>query len=153
MGSDLLIPNGGKSIFSVTYVHDLVQVIVSSLNSENSSEIYNVTTYPNVSISKLLETALPMLNSSSKEYFVDSVFLNENNIQQWTDLPLWLDCDYFTYDNKKAIEELKLEITDFDNTVSDTIEYFDSTNWKTPNYGMTEKTKKVLIDSLCNLKN
>jgi 2'-hydroxyisoflavone reductase len=149
----LLIPNQGKNIFSVTYVMDLVQVIIKSLNLELDSNIYNVTTYPKLSISELVDTASQILGKQAKTYFVDSEFLSKHNVAQWTDLPLWLDCDYFTYNNKKILSELKMEITDFRNSVLATIDYYETLGWKEPNYGMKEKVKNGLIEELMNNNN
>lgn len=144
----LLIPNQGKSIFSVTYVMDLIQVIIKSLNIKTDSNIYNVTTYPQLSISELVNISSLILIKKAKLHYADSEFLNEHGVSQWSDLPLWLDCDYFTYDNKKILGELKMHITDFRDTVSTTIDYYASLDWKEPKYGMNEKMKNELIEKL-----
>ena len=124
-GNKLLIPNQGKSKFSVTYVKDLVQVILNLLNTNTESNIYNVTTYPQLSISELVNTASQ----------------------------IWLDCDYFTFDNKKLLNELKMHMTEFSYTVSSTIAYYESLFWQEPKYGMNEHLKNELIDKLMKIKN
>lgn len=147
-GSQLLIPNSGNSIFSVTYVKDLVKAILKALFSDIDQSIYNVTTYPDLSISKLVETVSELLNKNINSCFVDSQFLEDNNIVQWTDLPLWLDSDSFTYDNKKIIEDLDMEITDFKTTVSETINYYEKSGWEKPKIGISECKTKELIQNL-----
>ncbi len=144
----LLVPNKGKNLFSVTYVRDLVQVIIKSLNYNIGSDIYNVATYPDISLSKLIDTTSQLLNKDPNLYFTDSTFLSNNNIAQWIDLPLWLDCDYFTYNNTKVLKDLKMEITEFRSSVSDTLDYYNKLDWNEPKYGITEKVKNELIDKI-----
>ncbi len=145
---ELMIPNNGENLFSVTYVKDLIQVIINSINSGSKSDIYNVTTYLKLSISRITEMSSKLLNSYPKLYNANSEFLNDNRIAQWTDLPLWLDCDYFTYDNAKIISNLKMEITDFEISLKETIDYYNNMNWKEPKSGISDKLKHKLIDKL-----
>ncbi len=147
-GNQLLIPNQGNNLFSVTYVKDLVQAIIKSLQVDNHSDIYNVTTHPDLSISKLIDITSQLLDKHPNLYFGDSDFLNQNQIAQWTDLPLWLDCDYFTYNNTKILRDLKIEFTDFKDSVSDTINYYHKRNWKEPIYGISENNKNELIKKI-----
>lgn len=142
----LLIPNQGTSIFSVTYVKDLIQAILKSINRSSGSNTFNLTTHPKLSIIELVNTAKQLLSKPTKTHFVTTKFLIENNVKQWVDLPLWLDCDYFTYDNSKVLKELNLEVTEFTLSVAATIDYYDSLAWQTPTYGMTDKTKNDLIE-------
>jgi 2'-hydroxyisoflavone reductase len=147
-GNQLLIPNQGKDLFSVTYVKDLIQLISKSLNVDYDSDIYNATTCPDLSISKLIDITSQLLDKHPDSYFADSNFLNENKVAQWTDLPLWLDCNYFSYNNAKILRDMKIEITDFKDSVSDTLNYYDKLDWKEPIFGISEKTKNELIDKL-----
>lgn len=147
-GKELLIPDNGKNLFSVTYVKDLIQVIINSINSESKSNIYNVTTYLKLSISKIIEMSFKLLNSYPKLYNANSEFLSNNKIAQWTDLPLWLDSDYFTYDNAKIISDLNMKITDFEISLRNTINYYDKQNWKNPKSGISDYINRKLINQL-----
>ena len=149
--NQLLLPNKGNQLFSVTYVGDLIQSVIKSLNVDLDSEIYNTTTYPLFSISKLITAASQLLGKQPHLYSADSDFLNKNKVAQWTDLPLWLDCDFFTYSNEKILRDLKIETTDFKNSVLNTINYYETLDWKKPNYGMNEKVKNGLIKELIKI--
>lgn len=146
--NSLLIPNGGVNLFSITYVNDLVQSILSSLNPEHESGTYTITTRPTMSLSKLVDTASIVLGKKSSLHHTNSAFLKKHNIAEWTDLPLWLDCDYYTYDNAKAIDELGLKPTNFLVSVRETSKYFDDLDWPNPTYGITKKIKNDLIDKV-----
>ena len=74
--------------------------------------------------------------------------MKSNHVDEWTDLPLWLDSDNFTFDNRKVIKDLKMEVTDFEISVKETIAYYNDLNWKTPTFGMAENRKEDLINKL-----
>ena len=146
----MLITGHGEKLFSVTYVQDLIQAIVKSINPDLESGIYNASTFPALSISKLIETATNLLNKHPKSYSAKPEFLKSNQIAQWVDLPLWLDCDYYTYDNSKVLGDFNLEITDFRDSIASTIDYYRGLNWKTPNFGISDTIKNELIQKLEN---
>ena len=146
----LLLPNQGKSTFSVTYVADLVQAIEKSLTATKSSSIYNATTCPQMSIEQLIDTAAQVLNKTTHPHNASSAFLNEAGVSQWTDLPLWLDCDYFTYDNQRLLNELGTQVSNFKDSVSKTVAYYDKLGWQPPKFGMDDPTKLGLIQKLAD---
>jgi len=137
----------------VTYVKDLVQAILKLVTLNLGSETYNIISFPQLSITELVDTASQLLEKKAKTQNVDSKFLHENNISEWLDLPLWLDCDYYTYDNKKLLTELKMHTTEFRESVSNTIDYYESLAWHEPKYGMEDKLKNELIEKLRKINN
>ena len=145
---EILIPNQGKSLFSVTYVKDLVNTIIESISSENHSQVFNVTTFPKLSISMIIEYTSELLNKKPKLINATSKFLNSEQINQWTDMPLWLDCDYFTYDNSKLIKNLDVQFTEFKKSIAETIAYYQKSGWAEPKYGINETKKQELIEAL-----
>ena len=149
---ELLIPNQGKNLLSVTYVKDLVDVIIKSLKDDFASDIYNVTTYPDLTIAKIFDTTSQLLDKQPRVFSPNSDFLNDNKVAQWNDIPLWLDCDYYTYNNRKILKDLKMKITDFKDSVSETIDYYERLNWQKPGFGISEKIKNKLIEKLKKLK-
>jgi len=148
MDHDLLMPNNGESLFSVTYVKDLVNAIIKTINTDLISDTYNITSNPKISISEIINTTSELLNQKYKAHNASSNFLKNNNISEWTDLPLWLDSDFFTFDNSKILKDLNLKISDFETSIKDTLSYFDKLGWKVPNYGLSEEVRMKLIDKL-----
>lgn len=146
--NELLIPNKGENLFSVTYVKDLVKAILATLNEKLESDIYNITTLPSLSISKLVNTASSLLGKVPHKIYTDSDFLLHHHIAAWKDLPLWLNCDYYTYSNAKLMKDLKIELTDFKHSVKETIEYYNNLEWKLPTFGLSDKLKDKLISLL-----
>jgi hypothetical protein len=74
--------------------------------------------------------------------------LYENHVKEWTDMPLWLDGDHFSYDNQRLKNDFNFQFTDFEQSIKETILYYDSLGWKEPIYGMSEKTKIALLNKL-----
>lgn len=144
--NDLLMPNGGMQKFSVTYVSDLVSAMIAALNSEQVSSVFNVTTVPELTIGQLVRTTSEILGREPNLLNADSEFLHRHNVSPWTDLPLWLDCNYFTYDNSRIKEALGFQPTDFKSAIRDTITYFKTLKWPDPNYGMPQHRWNSLIE-------
>ncbi|MGB1037812.1 MAG: hypothetical protein ACPGYY_04135 [Bacteroidia bacterium] len=109
------------------------------------SSIYTITSQPKMSLSILVDTASKVLEKKCSTHQTNSTFLKEHNISEWTDLPLWLDTDYYTYDNAKAKAELGLKPTDFSVSVRETVSYFDDLDWPTPTYGISAETTNKMI--------
>jgi 2'-hydroxyisoflavone reductase len=145
----LLLPDNGERKFSLTYVHDLVNAIISALKV-SASETYNITTVPQASIQQIVTTAKTQLNAAQKEVNATPAFLDENEISQWVNMPLWINGDYFTYSNQKIKPELGFVPTSMKQSISETISYYDALGWKEPIYGISEKVRQELIQKITN---
>ncbi len=144
----LLLPDKGQRLFSITYVHDLVEVMITALSRPTPSSVYNVTTVLQASIRQVVDHAKFVFNRNVNEVNADAGFLKENNIAQWIDMPLWMDGDYFCYSNERLIQDFEFVPTEFAKSTVNTIQYYNSIGWSNPNYGMSEKTKTELIKKL-----
>jgi nucleoside-diphosphate-sugar epimerase len=79
----LLVPNNGKNLFSITYVTDLVQSIILNLNETFNSAIFNITSHPQTSIAKIIQSKSKLLPKTKKMVNVNSEFLHQNKIAEW----------------------------------------------------------------------
>ncbi|MCB0707474.1 MAG: NAD-dependent epimerase/dehydratase family protein [Saprospiraceae bacterium] len=149
---EILIPNDGAQPFSVTFVDDLISCIIQMLKKDGGSDVYNVTTTPTLSISKIVDTASKILDRNPAPHYAKSEFLHKEQIKEWVDLPLWLDCDYFTYANSKLTRNLNFKVTDFEVSLKLAIDYYDQLNWPVPSYGLSDQRKMHLISTLNNTK-
>lgn len=89
---NLLIPNNGQQRFSLSYVKDLVQMIIASLKDQGTSQIYNATSTPEASISLILKHISMLMNKKPITYSTSSTFLELKKIRQWVDIPLLAIC-------------------------------------------------------------
>ena len=95
-----------------------------------------------------MDTALEILDSTAELVNADSKYLEYNGINQWIDIPLWISNNYFTFDNRKILNRYNLKFTDFKDSLIETIEYCEKTNWPIPHYGIDRKTQSELIRHL-----
>jgi len=148
MDKNLLLPDTGKMKISITYVKDLVAVILKSLNKESESKVYNVMSYPMISIEEIVDCAMKVLGRKSNKIIASADFLLTEKVTQWADLPLWLNVDFFNYSNAKMLKELDLTPTSLDLAIQETVAYYDSMNWKIPVAGMSNDRKTKILDKL-----
>lgn len=141
----LLLPENGERIFSTTYVSDLVETIIQSLKPDSQQEIYNVITNPKTSIKQIIDLARQSMKKDISLINCTVDFLKQNDIEQWTDLPLWINGDHFTYNDQKLKEKLGVKSTDFKLCIEKTIEYYDDLNWPKPKIGLTELRIQELL--------
>jgi 2'-hydroxyisoflavone reductase len=142
----LLLPNGGKSVFSVTYVKDLVHVLVECLTIEMPQErTFNVTTTTQTSILQIVDAACESLKKEPKRWEVTPAFLHQNEVGQWMDMPLWLDGDHFTWSNERLKDTFKTPLTPFKESIEATIAFYKKNNYSKPIYGMSNDRKNKLI--------
>ena len=146
--SEVLVPDNGERTFSVTYVYDLVASIVAALKSPEQQKIYNVTTDPQTSIANLVKYSAELTNKTVSHINASPEFLKENNIGQWVDMPLWIDGDYFTYNNEALLRETTVQPTDFRKSMKETIRFYEEQNWPVPGYGIDEEKRQQLLDRL-----
>ena len=78
---------------------------------------------------------------------MDVAFLQEQELKEWTDIPLWLNSDEFTYSNQ-LLRNTGLEPTVFSESVIETIGYFEEIQWPVPAFGISEQRRQELVQ-LC----
>ncbi len=144
----VLVPEEGKRTLSLTYVKDLVNVILQSLTISEHRNIYTVTSHPLVSIREIIKATVKILNKKIETVNAPSDFLMANEIKQWADMPLWLNSDYYTYSNEKLLNDFDISIIDLKTSIKQTIDYYRDLNWHQPIYGMSEDQKQLLLSKL-----
>jgi len=145
----LLIPDNGGRLISLTYVHDLVSWIIEALTIENHAKVYNAITVPTTSIGQIIQNIEKLQGQTPSKINASPSFLNQNNISQWTDMPLWVDYDYIV-SQAKLSTDFESPATDFQESVSATIEFYRALNFPIPKYGMNEKRRQELLDKILN---
>lgn len=145
--TQLLLPDNGERVFSITYVQDLINATIKLINT-NISGIFTAVSETQTSIGEIVRIAAEQLDKSPSHVTADVSFLNSNEIGQWFDMPLWIDGDHFTYSNAKLKSELGIETTSMENGIRETIAYFDSLDWPTPTYGISEERRLELLAEL-----
>lgn len=146
----ILVPNNGGHLFSLTYVNDLVSTIEKTIIEKLDRDIYNITTITETSIRQILDFTLETIANKPKLVNASSRYLKSNKINEWTDIPLWIDSEYSTFDNKKILDNYNLKFTNFKTSVRETVQHYIFLGWPTPNYGIDRGKQISLIDNIVN---
>lgn len=146
----ILVPNNGTQLFSLTYVTDLVNTIEKTIIDKPDRGTYNITTVTQTSIGQILDYTSEMIANKPTLVSASSQYLKSNKIKEWTDMPVWIDSDHSTFNNKKILDNYSLEFTNFKTSVRETIQYYDSLGWPTPNYGIDREKQMSLIEKIVN---
>lgn len=141
----LLLPEEGKRIFSLTSVIDLVECIEKAIELGAQNKEYNTVSYPRMSILKLVQHAQELLSRQVELLSIGADLLSRKQIQQWTDMPLWLNTDSFTYSNSALKNDLGFTPTPFQLALQGSIEYHVQMQWPEPQYGMPESKRQELL--------
>ncbi len=137
----ILMPNYGNQKFSITYVKDLVQLIISSIHPSKDNNIYNAISHPEASISQIVNCTKHYLNIHPDLSNISSSKLSKHNIAEWVDMPLWINSDYFTFSNKKILSNFSKSPTSLDLSIGETIKL----RWPKPSYGISRAKQLQLL--------
>lgn len=142
---NLVIPKSKGITFSITYVKDLINTISIMLSTETTPEIYNITSKVSTSINEIVEKTQRLLNKYSNLYKFEPQLLKEYGLKEWVDIPLWLPNNNFNYSNEKLLKEQDINLYNFEESLAETLQYYDKSGWYTPKYGINEKTNNDII--------
>lgn len=146
--NDLLVPGKGNRIFSITYVIDLIETIVKSMTLESTDGIYNMISTNEISIGKIVKLVKGITDRNPPIYNASPSFLKSRQINEWIDIPLWLEADHFTYSNQKWLDDFQLTPTTMIKGLSETVNYYGSMDWPEPGYGINDTLKNELLKKL-----
>ena len=144
----LLLPANGSSKLSLTYAGDMVSLILQLLNTPLQGRCYNAVSHPAISIGELVQEAARLLHRQPGSLSAPPAFLHTHQVSQWTDMPLWIDGNHFTFGNQKLREELDWVPQALSPSLAHTLAYYESLNWPVPKYGMDEQRRQELIRKL-----
>lgn len=124
----ILIPEQGNHNVSFTYVKDLAKAILYITKSDKTFEpIYNSITHC-FSIMDVVHQSELALKKNTLHHHVPLAFLQEQHIQYWNDLPMWLDSDARWSDIKFKKDFAHL-LTETKQSFEESIAYYASQNW------------------------
>ena len=136
----ILVGNDGKSISSYTNVNDLVDLIMHSMEHTMNSRIYNASSF-DTSIREIIEITGNILDCKPKLISGETSFLEENEVNQWTSLPLWLDGDYHRVDSSRAKKEFNYQFSNVQKSIEQVVAFYaNEEKWRTPNINPTPIT-------------
>lgn len=140
-GNPFIVPYSKSEKITLTYVADLVNIIVKSLKIQNHSTTYNASTHEPFTLSEMIGK---ISNTNSSKIEMPSKLLLNNKIKPEEDIPLWFNLP-LAISNDKLLRDFEINLTSFDQSIEDTIRYFDKLNWPLCNAGFDYHKEKMLI--------
>lgn len=144
----VLIPDSGKDKFNATYSEDFASLIQCAIDIEKHNKVYNAETHAAASIKEYLDIACRLLDKNPELVNASIEFLEENKIQPWADLPVWLGGMNLVLDISKAQKDFPVKYHSFEDSVKGCIDYYSSLNWPVPKYGISAEKEVELMDKL-----
>jgi 2'-hydroxyisoflavone reductase len=126
-GGDVLAPERPDVPVQIIDVRDLSEFIIK-LIEENASGIYNATGPDHeLTLGTILDASKQLTRSGAHFHWAPVEFLAENNVQPWSDMPVWVpdtqeDAGFSRVDISKAIHT-GLTFRPLEETVRDTLEW------------------------------
>ncbi len=126
-GGDVLAPEKSDAPAQIIDVRDLSDFTIR-LIEEKASGIYNATGPDyELTLGAMLETCKQVSNSHANFKWASVEFLNQNNVEAWSDMPVWVpdteeEAGFSRVDISKAIHA-GLKFRPLKDTVRDTIEW------------------------------
>lgn len=144
----LVLLENGKRKFSMTYGKDVGQLILKALKSKKENQVFNCISTTRSSIDWVVKLIEEHSGKSANKTSVSAEQLKANDINEWTDIPLWLSSDAFTYSNQKAINEIGFKPTSLDLGIHETLDYFKQLDFPNCKFSMTDCEKHNLLDAI-----
>jgi 2'-hydroxyisoflavone reductase len=146
MNDKILMPESCDSLTQNTFAPDFAKLIIKAINTDNHRKIYNAVTHAPVSIFDVVNTCTNLLGTNPEIVVKPDSFFEENQVQPWMDLAMWLGKMDFTFDMQKANEDFNVEFDSFETAVRKTIPFYADREWPVPRYGMSLEKEKELIN-------
>lgn len=141
----ILMPESASSLTQNTFAPDFAHLIIKAINADSHRKIYNVVTHDPVSIFDVVNTCTKLVDTNPEIVVKPDSFFEENEVHHWMDLAMWLGPMDFVFDMKKAHEDFKPEFHSFEQSVKDTIPFYEERGWPVPKYGLSIEREKELL--------
>ena len=128
----------------MTYVKDLVNIMIESLKIQNRSATYNASTHEPFTLSEMISGISRLMNKEIDIIEITNKQLLDSNIKPAEDIPLWFNLP-LAISNSKLNRDFEMNLTSFDQSIEDTIKYYDNLNWPLCNAGFDYHKEKILI--------
>ncbi len=144
----ILIPDNGRDKCTNTYSEDFAALIRKSVDINSHNKVYNASTHDEFSLKEYVDIASELLCRHPELVNASAEFLEENKVNPWGDLPLWLGGSNLILDNSKAIRDFDINFHSFPESVKGSIDYYSSLDWPQPKYGISKEKEAELLKKL-----
>jgi len=139
-----ITPEENNEEITLTYVKDLVNIIIKSLEIKEHNTIYNTSTHQPITLKNILNLLEKSVEKKSNFIEVTSKKLIKNEVLPEVDLPLWFN-DHLSLSNKKLKTDFEIELTDFEQSIFETVNYYKNLNWPKTEKGLNIIKEQQII--------
>jgi len=136
----IILPDNGTDKITLTYVSDLVDIIIKSISIQNHSTVYNATTHEPLPLKAVIKS----IDQFAQTITISSTDLINKGIKSGQDIPLWFNTPLII-NNDQLRKDFDIDLTPFDQSVRETWNYYESLNWPQPKIGLDHKKENEII--------
>ncbi len=144
--SKILLPEGGREKFTATYSEDFAELIRLSIDIDKHNKVYNANTHSPETLKSYINNASMLLGKSPELVSVSCDFIEQNELQPWSDLPVWVGELEMAMDNSKALNDFPVFFHTFKESLKGCADYYSSLGWKAPIAGISVERENELIE-------
>ncbi|TND06962.1 MAG: NAD-dependent epimerase/dehydratase [Bacteroidetes bacterium] len=135
----VLIPGKGKDGMTFTYVKDLATILFTGMNKTVPGIVYNAVTNSPLALSGYISLMKKILGSKSESWSLPAEEVIAHGISPGNDLPLWYNTPV-EISNQKLVHDFQPRLTSLEDSLRETIAYYDTLGWPEPKAGKVPGT-------------
>lgn len=135
-----VMPKCEHERITLTYITDLVNIIVQSLEIKKHSVFYNTSTHEPFSLKEILL----LIDTQMQAVEINVTTLIENGITPGMYAPLWFNVS-LKVSNEKLKSDFDMECIPFEQSIKETKAYFEKLNWPIPKVGFDVQLEQELL--------
>jgi 2'-hydroxyisoflavone reductase len=135
-----ILPGKETDKITLSYVGDLVNIIIQSIEIKDHRIIYNASTHPPLSLKEMvacMHNHAPLVNIAAEE-------LIDNGIRPEEDIPLWFNTPLML-NNERLLKDFAMTLTSFNQSIDETASWYSDLDWPQPNTGLTFEKEAAFI--------
>lgn len=149
-----LQPENFNNRIAFTDVDDLCAMIEFFIHTQQQYTIYNAISF-HASLAEIVAFTQQKINKKPEAVIATDEFLDNRQIQEWVDLPLWLKNEFMLIDNSRIKQTIDFPLSTLPATISKLLQYYEhDCHWPIPNTSppsLSLEREQSLINELTNL--
>lgn len=146
--SKILFPDGNADHDTFTFVNDLAQIIIAAIDLPKHRQIYNVNTHPITDLQDIVQSMAAAIGTTPQMVLASPEFLDEQGVQVWADLPLWMNGSFLMMDNSRLLADFPITLTPLTESFQKTAQWYAQLGWPLPKTGLSLEEEADLMEEL-----
>lgn len=146
--SKVLVPTGSDNLSAHTFVNDFARALEQAIHLPQHRKTYNAITHPLVTFQEMLQAMADAVDKNPEWVEADLEFQEAAKLQPWSDLPLWINGNFFMVTNEKIVKDFGITFDSIAESFRKSAAYYDQLLWQEPNTGLGLDEEKELIKSI-----